>query len=145
MITKTGIYGIRAMLALAPLPAGESAGAARIAEVVDVPQSYLSKLLQILVRDGLVRSQRGVGGGFQLARKAEAISLFDIVESLERIERWNGCFLGNEVCSDHSPCALHCRWKVVRQDYLQLLRQTNLADLASHEPLAEHALVQMLP
>ena len=135
MITKTGIYGIRAMLALAQVPPGESVGAARIAEVVDVPQSYLSKLLQILVRDGLVRSQRGVGGGFQLARKAETISLFDIVESLERIERWNGCFLGNAVCSDQSPCAMHCRWIVVRQDYLQLLRQTNLANVAGHELL----------
>jgi Rrf2 family protein len=144
MITKTGIYGIRALLALANLPDGESAGAARVAEVVEVPQSYLSKLLQILVRDGLVNSQRGVGGGFQLARPAHAISLFDIVESLERIERWNGCFLGNAVCSDHSPCALHSRWKTVQQQYLEMLKETSLADLIRRDPLTEHELEQML-
>lgn len=144
MITKTGIYGIRAMLALAKLPSGESAGASRIADVVDVPQSYLSKLLQILVRDGLVSSQRGVGGGFQLARDAKAISLFDIVESLERIERWNGCFLGNAVCSDQSPCAMHPRWRDVQKSYLEMLRETSLADLTLREPLSEDELAHIL-
>jgi Rrf2 family protein len=132
------------MLALAKLPPGESAGASRIAEVVEVPPSYLSKLLQNLVHDGLVSSQRGVGGGFQLARDANNISLFDIVASLERIERWNGCFLGNAVCSDQEPCSLHFRWKAVQQQYLKMLRETSLADLAAREPLTEHEFEQIL-
>lgn len=140
MITKTGTYGLRAMLAMAKLPPGESAGAARIAEVVEVPPSYLSKLLQTLVHDGLVSSQRGVGGGFQLARDPKAISLLEIVASLERIERWDGCFLGNAVCSDQTPCALHFRWKAVQQQYLKMLRETSLAELAAREPLTEHEL-----
>lgn len=144
MITKSGIYGIRAMLALAKLPPGESAGASRIADCVDVPQSYLSKLMQILVRDGLVQSQRGVGGGFQLTRDAETISLFDIVESLERIERWEGCILGNAVCSDQSPCALHPHWTKVQRSYLRMLHETRLADLAAWEPLTETELEQIL-
>ncbi len=101
-------------------------------------------MLQILVRDGFVCSQRGVGGGFQLARHADAISLFDIIESLERIERWSGCFLGNAVCSEQSPCAMHSRWKTVQETYLQMLRETSLADLTRYEPLTEHELEQML-
>lgn len=144
MITKSGIYGVRAMLALAKLPPGESAGASRIADCVEVPQSYLSKLLQILVREGLVQSQRGVGGGFQLARRAGAISLFDIVESLERIDRWEGCFLGNAVCSDQSPCALHHHWTKVQKSYLKMLRETSLADVAEREPLTAIELERIL-
>ena len=144
MITKTGIYGIRAMLALAKLPAGESAGASRIAEVVDVPQSYLSKLLQILAREGLVISQRGVGGGFQLGRDARDISLYDLIVPLERLERWNACILGNAVCSEQSPCALHSRWKAVQKSYLNMLRNTSLAELADLEPLTEQELEQIL-
>ena len=129
MISKTGRYGIRAMLALAQLPAGGQAGVSRIAELVDVPSSYLGKLLQQLVRAGLVNSQRGPGGGFTLARSADTISLYDVLEALEPIERWLGCFLGNNVCSEDSPCALHAQWKQVQQSYLRMLRQSTLAEL----------------
>lgn len=144
MITKTGIYGIRAMLALAKLPEGEYAGVPRIAELVDVPQSYLSKLLQILARAGLVRSQRGLGGGFRLARDPASISLYDIVEPLEQIERWSGCFLGNPICSEEHPCALHFRWKEVQQAYLSMMRRSRLGELAGYEPLTEQQLEAIL-
>lgn len=144
MITKTGIYGLRAMLALAKLPEGEYAGVPRIAELVDVPQSYLSKLLRILARAGLVRSQRGLGGGFRLARDPASISLYDIVEPLEQIERWSGCFLGNPVCSEEHPCALHSRWKEVQQAYLSMMRRSTLGELAGREPLTEQQLQTIL-
>ena len=144
MITKSGIYGIRAMLVLAKLPEGEYAGVPRIAELVQIPQSYLSKLLQILARSGLVKSQRGLGGGFRLAREAAAISLYDIVEPLEQIERWSGCFLGNAVCSDKQPCALHSRWKDVQQAYLSMMRRSTLGELAGRDPLTEEQLEAIL-
>lgn len=144
MITKSGIYGIRAMLAFAKLPAGEYAGAPRIAELVDVPQSYLSKLLQILARARLVRSQRGLGGGFCLARDPASISLYDIVAPLESIERWSGCFLGNPECSEESACALHSRWKHVQQAHLEMLQRSTLAELADQEPLTAQQLERIL-
>lgn len=144
MMTKTGIYGIRAMLALAKLPEGEHAGVPRIAELVQVPQSYLSKLLQILARAGLVHSQRGLGGGFRLARDPVSISLYDIVEPLEQMERWSGCFLGNAVCSEEQPCALHSRWKEVQQAYLGMLQRSTLGELAEREPLTEQQLETIL-
>lgn len=129
MISRTGIYGIRAMLALARLPRQEYVGAQRIAGQVDVPPSYLSKLLQILARAGLVESQRGVTGGFRLARDPASITLYDIVAPLEPIERWSGCFLGNSECSDEAACAMHDRWKDVQRAYLGMLRRSTLAEL----------------
>src|SRR6516165_10972001 len=120
MITKTGLHAVRAMTALARLPEGTYAGAAGIAREIGAPPNYLSKLLQNLAREGLLRSQKGLGGGFRLARDARQISLLDVVEPIEQVSRWSGCILGRSECSEVEPCAIHNRWKAVRQAYLQM-------------------------
>jgi Rrf2 family protein len=138
MITRTGLHAVRAMAALARLPEGAYAGAAGIAREIGAPPNYLSKLLQNLAREGLVRSQKGLGGGFRLARDPRSISLLDVVEPIEQVSRWSGCVLGHRDCSDEVPCAIHDRWKRVRTDYLRMLRQTTIADLlARGEPALE--------
>jgi Rrf2 family iron-sulfur cluster assembly transcriptional regulator len=131
MITKTGMHAVRAMVVLARLPEGAYAGAARVAREIDAPQNYLGKLLQTLAREGLVQSQKGLGGGFCLARPARRISLYDVVEPIERLSRWSGCLIGRPVCSEEEPCAIHHRWKKVRTAYLDLLRKTTIADLVA--------------
>jgi Rrf2 family protein len=138
MITKTGLHAVRAMTALARLPEGTYAGAAGIAREIGAPPNYLSKLLQNLAREGLVRSQKGVSGGFQLARDPHQISLLDIVQPIERASRWSRCVLGHPACSDDAPCAVHHRWKHVRLAYLHMLALTTVADLlAKGEPVLE--------
>jgi Rrf2 family protein len=117
------------MVALAQLPEGAYAGAARIAREIGAPPNYLGKLLQTLARAGLVQSQKGLGGGFCLARDPRHISLFDVIEPLEHVSRWTGCILGRPGCSDQAPCAVHDRWKKVRNAYLDLLTRTSIADL----------------
>lgn len=131
MISRTGIHAIRAMAALAQLPAGEFAGAARIAELIEAPQSYLGKLLQTLARAGLVQSQRGIGGGFALTRQPQDICVYEVVAAIEPIERWSGCVMGRGDCSETDLCAMHDYWKRVRQGYLDMLRGTSLADLVA--------------
>jgi hypothetical protein len=49
----------------------------------------------------------------------------------EHISRWSGCTLGRPECSDGAPCAIHNRWKHVRDAYLRLLKQTTIADLVA--------------
>jgi Rrf2 family protein len=135
MITKTGLHAVRALVALAKLPRGTYVGAGNLARDIGAPQNYLGKLLQTLTHEGLVHSQKGLGGGFQLARPARQISLLDVVEPIEHVSRWDGCILGRPECSAAEPCALHDEWKKVRDAYLRLLRRTTLADLvASGEP-----------
>jgi Rrf2 family protein len=116
---------------LAKLPAGSYAGAARIAQEIGAPQNYLGKLLQALIAEGLVESQKGLGGGFRLARSPKEITLLDIVEPIDHVSRWSGCILGWPECSEVSPCAIHDRWKAVRTAYLQMLQRTTLADLVA--------------
>src|SRR5581483_10921319 len=115
--------------ALAQLPEGAYAGAAKVAEEIGAPPNYLGKLLQTLAGAGLVRSPKGLGGGFRLDRPAADISLLDVVDPIEHLSRWSECVLGRSQCSEHNPCALHERWKKVRAAYLTMLEQTSVADL----------------
>jgi Rrf2 family protein len=129
MLTKTGLHAVRALVALAKLPEGAYAGAARVAQDIGAPQNYLGKLLKALAAEGLVESQKGLGGGFRLARDPRAISLLDVVEPIEHVSRWSGCILGRSECSEVEPCAIHHRWKAVRDAYLKMLERTTIAEL----------------
>lgn len=129
MIAKTGIHAIRAMAMLANLPEGKCAGAATVARAIGAPPNYLSKLLQGLARNGLVESRKGPGGGFRLARDARMISLLDVVEPTEQLARFSGCILGQPQCSDETPCAIHRQWAKLRDDFVEMLTTTTLADL----------------
>jgi Rrf2 family protein len=133
MITKTGIHAVRAVAALAELDRGVYAGAGEVADQIGAPRNYLGKLLKTLADEGVLQSQKGKGGGFRLARQAETISLYDVMEPVERVSRWSGCFLGLARCSDDGPCAVHGQWGEVRDAYLQFLKTTTVADVARRE------------
>ena len=78
LLSRSGIHAVRALVALAQLPEGEFKGAAALAEKTDAPPNYLGKLLQALAREGLVQSQKGLGGGFRLARDPDDITITDL-------------------------------------------------------------------
>lgn len=136
MLSKTGLHAVRALVALARLPRGAYAGAGRIAREINAPPNYLGKLLKALAADGLVESQKGLGGGFRLRRHPKKISLLDVVEPIEHVNRWSGCILGRAECSDAVPCAIHGRWKAVRGAYLKMLAGTTLAKLVARGEVA---------
>ena len=66
---------------------------------------------------------------FRLSRDPRTLTLLDIVEPIEQISRWEGCFLGGSECSDDAPCAVHARWGALREQYIALLSETTVADL----------------
>ena len=92
MFNKTTLQAIKALTLLAQLPPGKYAGAGALAREIGAGQNYLGKLLQSLARQGLVKSQKGLGGGFALARPPQDITLYEIAATFEELERWNGCF-----------------------------------------------------
>jgi Rrf2 family protein len=130
MLSKTGIHALTALASLTRLPEGTYVGAAEVAAGIGAPPNYLGKLLKTLADAGIVASQKGKNGGFRLARDPAAISLLDVVEPIEHVSRWSGCILGRPRCSDQDACAVHDRWKQVRDVYLRFLRETTIADLA---------------
>lgn len=130
MISKTGIHGLMALAEMASLPEGHFAGAADIAKEIGAPQNYLGKLLKSLASNGLLVSQKGYNGGFRLARRADQISLYDVIEPIDRVSRWGGCFMRTGNCSEGAPCAVHTRWKGIREQYLGFLKETTIEDVA---------------
>ena len=107
MFSQTVEYALRAVAHLA-YEAPNPRTTEQIAEATRVPPAYLSKVLQALSRGGIVRSQRGVGGGIALARPAEALTVLEVVNAVEPIQRIKTCPLG---LKSHGVrlCPLHRR------------------------------------
>ncbi len=129
MISKTSTQVINALVELARLPEGQYEGVKSIAKKIKAPQNYLGKMLQYLCMHKIVVSQKGLGGGFRLGKNPKEISLYSIVEPIENVSFWSECALGLKKCSDVNPCAVHNRWKVVRNAYYSFLRTIYISDL----------------
>ena len=105
MISQTTEYALRAVVYLAQ-HATESWTTKQIAAATRVPAGYLSKVLQGLSRAGLINSQRGRHGGFQLAGDPEQLTVLEVVNAVEPIRRINRCPLnlsshGGDLCPLH--------------------------------------------
>lgn len=107
MLSQTVEYALRAVVHLADqLP--EARTTEQIAEVTRVPKAYLSKVLQALSRAGVVRSQRGLGGGIALARSPQDLTILEVVNAVEPLQRIRTCPLGLSAHGVHL-CPLHKR------------------------------------
>ncbi len=104
-----------------------------IAEACDIPAPYLAKIVNTLRRVGLVQTQRGVGGGVTLARPPQQISLLSIAELLGDPICNRRCMLGVETCSDERACPAHKFWTQHREETVDFLRRTTVADIAAFE------------
>lgn len=127
MFSVTLEYALRAVTFLAARP-GEGMTAQRIAEGTQVPEDYLSKVLQQLTRADVLVSQRGRNGGFQLARPAAEISMLMVVNAVEPIQRIEKCPLG---LREHGVrlCPLHRRLDHAYYLVQQAFAETTLAEL----------------
>ena len=131
MMSRTAVHAMKAVVALAELSEKGFQGTATLAERIGAPQNYLGKLLQTLARAGVVQSQKGLGGGFRLAKAPEQIRLFDIVDPIDHLSRWTGCLMGGPSCSQETACAMHDKWAEVRGAYLGMLETSTVRDVLS--------------
>ena len=96
-----------------------------------LPRDFLAKVFQRLVKAGILRSAKGRGGGFSLGRRAEEITLKDIVEAIDGPILLDRCAVGLEKCNDAQPCPQHDLYKPVRERLRDYLTTTTVADLAA--------------
>jgi len=115
MFSKSTEYAIRAMifLALRATP-DRPIGTADIARELDFPEAFLGKVLQNIVKKGLVVSVKGPGGGFYINNDSCNYSILDIVEVLEGLGFLNKCGLGLHKCDDNNPCPIHDEYQPVK-------------------------------
>ncbi|MDO8445202.1 MAG: Rrf2 family transcriptional regulator [Deltaproteobacteria bacterium] len=129
-LTRDGEYAVRAVVYLAAQPEGKISLISEISEVQEVPKSYLSKIMQHLVRSGLVRSRRGAKGGFVLARPADQITLRQTIEALEGQIHLNVCLIKKGECHRDDLCPVHPVWKEAQRVLIEVLDSKTMADLA---------------
>jgi Rrf2 family protein len=133
-VSTRGDYASRALLSLA-LHAGESkpTSVRDIAERTGLPQPYLEQILLALKGAGLVRSKRGVGGGYVLARAPEEISLGQIVSAVEGpiVAGDFGEPHQNGACDHEGQCVLLSVWAEVGGHMREHLDSFTLADMVS--------------
>ena len=101
-----------------------------ICRTARTPEQFTRKVLQSLVKAGILESTRGPGGGFSFARDPADITLFEVVQAVEVKARFDLCILGLAECSEQEPCALHHLWAPIKKSALDMLRGRSVCDLA---------------
>ena len=129
MLSQTVEYALRAATYLATVPT-ESRTVDQIAEVTHVPLAYLSKVLQQLVRGGIVASRRGTGGGFTLARPPEELRILEVVQAVDPIQRITTCPLGL-AARGKRLCPLHRRLDNAMAPMEEAFSESTLAEILS--------------
>ena len=129
---------MQAALHLALDAEGASRTVKELARALDVPATYLTKVLQPLTHAGLLRAVRGPGGGVQLAYPADEMSLWDVLQAVEPAGAFDRCMLGLEKCGETEPCALHESWAPVKQRMVEMLRAHSLWEMANRASARGH-------
>jgi Rrf2 family protein len=146
LISQTAEYALRAVVHLSKstLHDGQdSQTVSEIAESTQVPVGYLSKVLQQLTRAGIITSQRGIGGGFKLSYSPSSISIYDVVQAVDPVQRIRACPLGIE---DHKRlCPLHRKLDAAMAHVEAAFKNTSIAELISSKTaLCEIELIKNL-
>jgi Rrf2 family protein len=119
------------MIHIAQMSDGAVALRSDIAEAQGIPPSFMAKILRSLVRARLLRSSRGVHGGFSLARPASKISLLDVVEAIEGPLSLTNCTPDAHGCPRSDDCPATGVWLEVQHRMADVLRNTSLATMLS--------------
>lgn len=134
IITRATEYSIRAMLHLAARYPAEVVSKQEICDAEGVTPAFLTKILQPLIRRGLVRSKRGVAGGFALARDPGTLTLLDVMRAVDEPLTLNLCLLEGHQCERECSCPVHRMWADARSRIEQVFSSKSLRELAPPVP-----------
>jgi Rrf2 family protein len=132
-LSTRGCYGLRAMLELALNYGGKPVLMRQIADKQGISRKYLHALLTSLKAAGLVRSVRGSGGGYMLARAPARIKVDQIVKVLEGSLSLTDCVEDASTCERSETCVTIDLWRQVSESMVRLLSAVTLEDLVSRQ------------
>ncbi|MCX8022549.1 MAG: Rrf2 family transcriptional regulator [Syntrophorhabdaceae bacterium] len=127
-ITRKADYGVRCVLLLS-MDGDKGANVTEIAEKMDIPKPFLAKIVQKLVKAGILKSLRGIKGGFQLAKDPKDISLFDVIEAIDGPPGMNRCAIDKKACSLSDRCPVHPVWVELRFSVEDTLKNVSFKEL----------------
>lgn len=127
VFSKTCEYAIRAVFYIAQSShEGRKVGIKEIAKKIKCPEPFLGKILQNLSRVGVIQSLKGPNGGFFINSDGLKKPIADIVLAVDGEHIFVGCGMGLEYCSEKNPCPLHNRFKKIRNNLSNMLKNTSI-------------------
>ena len=133
VITRATEYAVRAIIFLAQQPKDDIVLKKDICRTQEVTPAFLTKIFQPLIKAGIVNSQRGVGGGFLLAKDPSEINMLDILEAEEGKLKLNHCLIDTDFCQRDAYCAAHGVWYNAQLEMSEVLKRYSIADLVQQE------------
>jgi Rrf2 family iron-sulfur cluster assembly transcriptional regulator len=136
-ITRAGEYGVMGLMHLARRRPGQRTMLDEVSRQQGISKSFLAKIFQSLVKAGLVRSIRGAGGGFALAKSPAQIPVLDIIEAVEGRIIFQRCKMARPDCEHVGGCALCGLFERAQDGLKDALTRTSLADLIQQQEKIE--------
>ena len=138
-ITRAGEYGVLGLMCLARRPMGTVVMVDEVSREEHIPKSFAGKIFQSLAKAGLVKSNRGSGGGFQLLKPSKEITVLDVIEAIEGKIALQRCLSPDEPkCEHFGGCALCGLFEQAQDRVKDVFSQTTLADLMkTHVPVGD--------
>lgn len=136
MLSKKTKYGIKALTFLAKQEGNNPVPIEKISKSENISRKFLESILLSLRKNGFLGSKKGKGGGYYLLKNPSDIRMVDVMRILEGPIAMVPCVSLNfyEKCSDcpdEAACAVHMLMIQVRDNTLEIFRNTSLADLTS--------------
>ena len=131
VFNKETEYAIRGLVYIqAQNSLGRKPGILEIAQEIDAPHFYTAKILQRLVRQGFVASQKGKGGGFYFDPGKAVLPLKQLIIATEGDNLFCGCGFGLKKCDENNPCPLHEKFAPIRNALNKLVSEESIQSLA---------------
>ncbi len=144
MLTNATKIAIRAMLYLAMFSDDtKKFGVKHIAETLQIPKPFLSKLLQKLNKSNIVSSTKGPRGGFYLNKLNAKKSVWDIIVCIDNPERFDHCFLGLAKCSDENPCPVHFTVAPFKKKIMRDFKDKTIVTLANEIKSSDKVIISL--
>ena len=128
-LTKKADYGLMAMKHLAERAHQGACSAKDVADAYGIPQEALAKILQRLVKAGLLQSQHGANGGYTLARAANKISAFEVIRAIDGPLFITSCITVRGECGQSGRCTIREPLRRVNESIEQVLRRITISEM----------------
>ena len=132
MFSKACEYGLRASIFIAQQSQlRRKVSLKDVADAIESPEAYTSKILQQLSKNNIIRSDKGPSGGFSMSSsQLDNLKLSDVVFAIDGDDVYIGCGLGLKTCSEVKPCPVHHQFKIIRDKLKSMLENTYINSLA---------------
>ena len=131
MLSKSSKYAIRAVLYISNFSNNHAKiGSKQIADSLNIPAPFLAKTLQELTKENIISSVKGPRGGFYLSKINKTKTLYDIIECIDGLHKFESCFLGQEECNDEKPCVIHHLYLPFKRKLVEKLKTKTIVEMA---------------